>query len=337
MKKFFSVIISVTLAISVNVTEVVNACNQRNSDFSSTVEEYLLNPNDNKYYPVRDLTNEFEQISLNTPRDLEFERKFENKRKNEEKEEKSKKLSGFHELISFDRNSSLPIPGGVGYGVYYNSNFQYDFTYGTTLSYDIICPTQAGGDVNNYLYLTGTNRAAKGVEAFISYYGQNDFHFRVYDWALPESDRWTRNISYSALGDYLSTKTISGSSRQIISIQNRTVQVSNNQWENIVWLWNYSTLTYDKIYYSDDYYYATLADQKDSYYGSWGPIVETFQDYYYYDTNVVGFYLVQLMSKNNSSSWSSWELLTTDNSYTMPLAHGFSTVFSTPNHTFGVH
>jgi hypothetical protein len=45
-----------------------------------------------------------------------------------------------------------------------------------------------GGNVNTWLYLTATNRSGLGVEALVSYDGQNTPHFRVYDWA--RTDPW---------------------------------------------------------------------------------------------------------------------------------------------------
>ena len=159
-----------------------------------------------------------------------------------------------------------PVPGGVGYGAYFTSSFQQGFTTGTTLFYNIICPSKAGGDVNNYLYLTSTNRAAKGVEAFISYYKQNNPYFKIYDWARQESARWQVSMSYSDLSDYLTLKTIKGVYRQCITVQNRTVKSSSTQWKNVVWLKNYRTNSYDQIYTYT--YTATLSDQRDSYYAN---------------------------------------------------------------------
>lgn len=202
--------------------------------------------------------------------------------------------------------------------------------------YNIICPATVGGDVNSFLYLTATYRAAKGVEAFISYYAQENPYFKVYDWAKPESDRWQVALSYSDLSDYLLTKTIGGASRQCISVQNNTVQVSSTQLANYVWLYNSTTETYDQIYT----YTATLSDQRDSHYGSWGPIVETFQDAYESDTNIIGFYHTHLKSKTtpySNSSMGDWELLTNAVSTIRNDSLGFSVAFINPNHTFGVH
>lgn len=306
MKRITNLILVASFAMLLNVSTQVSAqvdiipCNTTISTDSNDIE-YLLNPSDNQYYPVRNMVDEIANVSAKNGHDYEFESKFEAKRLAEKNNAQTNN--------SMARNQS-PVPGGAGYGTFYTYDFQTEFVQGTTLSYDIICPTKAGGDVESYLYLTACNRAAKGVEAFISYYKQQDFHFKIYDWARDEDERWQIDLSYSNMQEYLSNKTINGSSHQVVSIQNRTEKVSNTQWRNIVWLWNYETYTYDMVYSYT--YNATLADQIDSHYGTWGPIVETFQDSFSVNTNIMGFYLSQLMSKGTNGTWGNWRLLTDD-------------------------
>ena len=105
--------------------------------------------------PINHIEGEIALITERNGHDYEFERLFEEKR--EQEAAKAKQFSRDNET------SDSPVPGGVGYGAYYTSTFQNDFTTGTTLFYNIICPTVAGGDVSNYLYLTSTNRAAKYI------------------------------------------------------------------------------------------------------------------------------------------------------------------------------
>ena len=56
-----------------------------------------------------------------------------------------------------------PVPGGVGYGMFYNGAFKTNWSTGTAIYWEIVCPTPPGGNVNNFLYLTATNRSGKGV------------------------------------------------------------------------------------------------------------------------------------------------------------------------------
>lgn len=337
MKKYSSLALALVMAFC--CTSVAFATTQNNApsydsciadvvDASGT--EYLFDPETNEYLPICHVEDEVAAISLKNGHDYEFETKFEQKRLSDALMSKG--------VMQVDSESNTPIPGGVGYGAYFTSDFQSDFTTGTTLFYNIICPSKAGGDVDDHLYLTSTNRAAKGVEAFISYYKQDNPYFKVYDWARSSTDRWQVSMTYDDLADYLTTKTISGVNRQCVTVQNRTAQSSSTEWKNIVSLKNYKTNSYDQVYTYT--YKATLSDQRDSHYGSWGPIVETFQDSYNKDTNIIGFYNINLMSKTtaySNNTWQEWELLTDEVSYIRNDKLGFSTVFLSPNYTFGVH
>ena len=73
-------------------------------------------------------------FSLKNGHDYEFETKFEQKRLSDALMSKG--------VMQVDSESNTPIPGGVGYGAYFTSDFQSDFTTGTTLFYNIICPSK---------------------------------------------------------------------------------------------------------------------------------------------------------------------------------------------------
>jgi len=169
-----------------------------------------------------------------------------------------------------------PVPGGVGYGVFYNPAFKTGWGHGTALAFDIVCPTPPGGNVNTWLYLTATNRSAMGVEAFISYNGQNDTHFRVFDWA--RSDQWQTDIPLSGLSNYLTMESAHGHpysgapgverhladqrhdlSQSGPALQSRPARMGPHLPVRLC---------------------ATDAQQKTGWVGSWAPIVETFQPLY---------------------------------------------------------
>jgi hypothetical protein len=192
---------------------------------------------------------------------------------------------------------SPPVPGGIGYGVYYNQAFQWNFSNFSGLDMGLLVPKSAGGNSTNYLYLTATNGTAKGVEALVSYYGQEEPQFKIYDWAVPDNDKFVRTYTLSSLTAYLSTVKVNGNDYRLIRILNRTERVSPGVWENKVCLFNYTSTTWDKIY---EYQY-DIDDQKqkDQYQGSWGPLVETFQNNYT-DLNSMGFYKALLYNDANS-------------------------------------
>ncbi len=72
-----------------------------------------------------------------------------------------------------------PIPGGVGYGMFYTNAFRTAFARGTSFYYEIVCPHQPADNVTTWLYLTATNRSQRGVEAFVSYNGQKPARHRL--------------------------------------------------------------------------------------------------------------------------------------------------------------
>ena len=184
-------------------------------------------------------------------------------------------------ITSKRKDKDLPVPGGVGYGVYYNSNSLL-WSNETLLFQRMIVPRTPGGDVASTLYNTATNRSNLGVEALISYNAQSDARFRVFDWARPSADRWQVNLTYSDLSDYLgNAESDDGVWRQELLLFNHTYKTSTNNWVNAVLLQNRVTDHLDVIYM---YSYTTSVETDNTYqpgehYGSWGPIFETFQDH----------------------------------------------------------
>ena len=171
---------------------------------------------------------------------------------------------------------SPPVPGGVGYGMFYTDQFRASFSGGTAMYYEIVCPLQPGGNVNTWLYLTTMNRAQRGVEAFVSYQGQNDTRFKVFDWA--RSDQWQTNIPLADLADYLRSTVAHGTALQVLTVFSLTIEIGPNQWRNEVYLHNRAANSWDLIYQFD--YASTNAEQTTGFTGTWGPIVETFQNPY---------------------------------------------------------
>src|SRR5262245_11406396 len=142
-----------------------------------------------------------------------------------------------------------PVPGGVGYGMFYNAGFKTGWGRGTSFAYDIVCPTPPGGNVSTWLYLTATNRSGKGVEAFVSYNGQSDTHFRVFDWA--RADHWQTDCPFGTLGNYLRTESAHGHPYQALPVWNSTWLLSGSTWRNQVLLYNHVRGGWDLIYQYD--------------------------------------------------------------------------------------
>lgn len=224
-----------------------------------------------------------------------------------------------------------PIPGGVGYGLFYNQAFKVAWGQATSLAFDIVAPTPPGGNVNTWLYLTGMNRAAMGVEAFVSYDGKGNNHFRVYDWA--RTSQWQTDIPLSKLTDYIKTDSAHGHPYQVLSVWNTTSQISATTWRNQAHLYNHVRLGWDLFYQYD--YPATDAQQKTAFVGSWTAIVETFQPLYS-QTNPMGAIGVQVVSADNAGNWGKWAFLAATDASIRTDNVGFLPVFLDPNYAFVV-
>lgn len=234
-------------------------------------------------------------------------------------------------LLSLEENG--PVPGGVGYGMFYNSAFKTSFATGTAIGWEIVCPTLPGGNVNTWLYVTATNRSSKGVEAFAAYQGQNQFSFNIFDWARPEAERWRPPTPFSNLSAYLGTESAHGTPCQVLAVINTTYQQAPGNWINEVRLLDVHANQWHLVY--QFLYQATLQDQTGDWVGSWGPIVETFQDVYS-GTNPMGALRAQILSRDASGTWSQWSPLTNTQSGLRVDNKGFLPLFLDPNFSWAV-
>ncbi len=298
---------------------------------------YSFSPSLEENIEVVDAQDKFRELTAQTPKDKEAEDAFIASKIN-----LLKSIPGLDEDMVLAETEKLlpagavadrgaPVPGGVGYGPFYNTAYKTDFSTGSRISVDYIAPTKPGGNVNTWLYLTTTNRTAKGVEAFISYNAQKEAHFKVFDWA--RDDHWQIDIPFSKLSDYLTTKNIHGKNYQVITIQNTTQTYDGKNWQNWVWLTNYKTKKFDVVYnYTYD---STEAIQKKGWVGSWGPIVETFQDKYS-KTKTLGASLTYILTRDKKYKWDDWKLLSKTNSYIRNDKKGFELIFLDPNYSYAV-
>jgi hypothetical protein len=227
--------------------------------------------------------------------------------------------------------ATQPRPGGVGEGFFYTPDFKTNWGLGTSFACEFVCPVPPGGNVDTWLYLTATNRSGLGVEAFVSYDGQDTPHFRVFDWA--QSDPWQTDVPLTALDNYLTTIYAHGNLYQVLPVWNGTWAIGAGTYRNQALLYNNIRAGWDLVYQYD--YAATDQQQKTGWIGSWAPIVETFQPLYT-NTNQMGALGTQLISSDDSGLWGSWAQLSASNSYVRTDEVGFQLVFLDPNYAFVV-
>jgi hypothetical protein len=233
------------------------------------------------------------------------------------------------------KKKTPPVPGGVGYGMFYKGAFRRAFARGTSFSYEIVCPNPPGGNIDTSLYVTATNRAHKGVEAFVAYQGQDDTRFKVFDWARhrPRSRRWQVDIPFAELTPYLGSTVAHDCELQTLLVWNSSVEIGTNQWRNEVLLRNRATDQWDLIYRFD--YPSMTVKQQRGFVGSWGPIVETFQSHYS-NTALLGFLNTKLSALNARGQWSAWDMLSESHSTIQNDSRGFSPLFIDPNYSLVV-
>ncbi|PCK04689.1 MAG: hypothetical protein COA42_18970 [Alteromonadaceae bacterium] len=210
---------------------------------------------------------------------------FLNSRLSKEKNKSSKRSKKIKRLLSKKSNLTqfnTPVPGGQGGGITYTGT-ELLWSNATCIYADYVAPKSPGGDIDGFLYTTSTNRSNLGVEAYVSYFAQDDFTFRVFDWAIVAAggSGWAFDIEYSDLGDYLvSREGRDGAYRQEIQTLNCTEKTGTNSWLNKVLIVNQVTDTYDLMYTNN---YTTSSDSENTYQdgdsvGFWGPIFETFEN-----------------------------------------------------------
>lgn len=220
-----------------------------------------------------------------------------------------------------------PLPGGVGFGVFYRPAYKTDFDTGTAAEYTILCPTHAG-DVRGWLYLTAMNRASLAPEALVAYHGRQELVFRVFDWA--REDRWHAPMTHAGLQPYLHGCIVHGEMYQALRVLTVTYRSREDAWTNEVYLENASTGRMGLIYDWD--YPATTADQHFAWEGSWGPIIETFQEWYS-GTEPMGFADFSVATRRGTE-WEPWERLSPADTYVAQDDTGFRMTYIEPNHTF---
>jgi hypothetical protein len=231
---------------------------------------------------------------------------------------------------------SREVPGGVGYGYYFN-NAALLWTNCSIADYYVIAPTFLGGTVS-YLYLTSTCRAQLGTESFVAYYTTSEAQFWIYDWSLLPANPWAVSIDLPTSNpQYLTMRPDEFDvMRQMIHVRNGTYYLGSSNglynWQNQTLLFNFARGGWDYIY-SHNYTTTTLAGNLPGATGEptgyWGPIVETFDTYT--NVNPVGFDLIRLFQDGNANptwltpsnsyvqSTTSWTLLTqaTNTSFTV--------------------
>jgi hypothetical protein len=244
----------------------------------------LYDPRQRDYTEVRDRSKEIAELSKKF-QPAAKEKKLFIKRRAELQNQRNLRLAS-KARASLEKDEP-PIPGGWGNGVFFKE-MELLFAQ-TSANYNyIIAPAALGGINDDYFYLTATNRAGWGCEAFVSYFSQEKPLFRVFDWAKYFTGQvpWVVSIPYDEWGGYKLPYNISGEEHFALYITNATYRLGDDNWRNEVYLHNDATDTKDRVWSYDFHWAPQNDDERNGHW--WGPILETFASDYG-ETNTVGF------------------------------------------------
>jgi len=303
-------------------------------------QRFALSPDLQGYIPVDDRREEWERDSKEEPTTKDERQAFYQQRiklveSSKGSFRKDELLHNLKESVkrveSMDDSEagpeSEPIPGGVGFGAYYEDG-ALTFDRSSMLRYNIVVNPQIGNPQNHFLYLTATNRSPKGVEAYVSYKQQDNPKFKVFDWSKDGDDQFALTRRYELLADYLGHHEAGGQVYQTLHVSNSTRRLeAPESWINEVMLLNRQTGNYDLVY-SNEY---ELAQTDEDNYKFWGPIVETFPPFPF-TINNVGFFEAQLLQDDRPA-----KLLTPDVTHFHVDHAGYQVVLQEDNYSFIVH
>ena len=298
-------------------------------------KRFVFDPEKNDYVPVHDATQERKEYTEKYPPSGEAQKAFYQHRikqveastlRTERKESILQDMRRSVEEVDSASAELPPIPGGVGYGVYFNED-SLKFVNSSVLSYRIVTVPELGAELNEWLYLTSTNRSPKGTEAFVSYHQQENPTFTVFDWSKEGSARWSLRMPFSELGPYLKKHIADGQEFDTIYVMNSTRRLDGTRWTNDVLLQNEQTGELDLVY-SHEY---NLAENEEEDGLDWGPIVETFPPFPN-ETTPIGFFTARLQQDDGEP-----RLLGADDTHLRTEDPGFSVTHFMPNHSFIVH
>lgn len=221
--------------------------------------------------------------------------------------------------------------GYVGFGIIYEDAFRTQFATGAMLQWEVVFPDRAGGNLVDYLYLTAMNRAALGLEAHISFCGQDEPTFEVFDWARPDGQRNQVSCRVASLPDFVYEREVGGTRYRVLGILNTTVELQPGRWRNEAHLFSASAQEY-RLQYGFDYD-ATLPQQHGGENGWWGPVVELFTPPLR-GTRPMGCADAFAKHRDANGVWSDWVLLSAANSRIRDDDVGCQQQLLDPNHSF---
>jgi hypothetical protein len=191
---------------------------------------------------------------------------------------------GSRSAATAQSQSNLPVPGGLGAGITFQSGKLSALSSATLYTHMVVHP-DGTGQLPDWLFTTSTNRTEKGVEVVGIYLSAGQGDIGVFDWSCSESYPcangvtspswiWTRPFAQNPC-HYAQQLDAAGVEQTATYYANST-HSANGQWHNEVTFWNYCTEGWDLVYSHE--YGGTQPDCAATGCGWWGPIIENFFD-----------------------------------------------------------
>lgn len=243
----------------------------------------------------------------------------------------------------------MPVPGTDGNYQAHGVDFYDDwprFEFATVLFNTICAPAalfvEPDADIDpevDWYYLTATNGAARGVEAFVSYWQTRHPEFWVFDWSIPACDATPRAhgpIPFADLAPYWITAQTDVGPLPALCVVNATTMLPEDgaRWRNTVLVFrpgaDGSEARFDRVYVRD--YQSTVAEQRND--GGrvhfWGPILESGTSSQRHATHPAGFVDAALLVDGDLT------YLSPSNSYRSATDPAARVVHLRPNHALVV-
>ncbi|HJQ27008.1 MAG TPA: hypothetical protein VKA60_24180 [Blastocatellia bacterium] len=299
--------------------------------------ELLFNPLDSNFLPVRDMTEQIQEISKRYRPSEKETAEFLERRQSPFMEDPARPFAPEGRISGLDPTASRIGPDvrfrnePVNFiaGVLFKERV-LDFINSTGICFYILAPTRLSSDPVGRLYLTSSNRADHGCEALVRYENADQAMFLVWDWSTseqPDGTHFVVALDYAHWDDYKLTYNLDGVERQALYVMNFTRNTGPGQWKNEVYLLNRPATgpsTFDRIYQRPFPWTPPAGSGK---FFDFGPYIETFVDNYG-DTDFVGFADAKMVQDDHTFP------LTLDNSRIRPTIGGFRKAHLDPNFTF---
>jgi hypothetical protein len=212
-----------------------------------------------------------------------------------------------------------PQGRGVAVGTYFGKDI-IGFDQRTAIFWRLIAPEFLNGDSSEAVFLTSSNHARRGAEAFVAYAGGRPALFLVWDWRL---GKFVQAFPYARWGPHKIQIDVGGEEYSGLQVANSTYFDGSRWWNHVAW-YNGATSSWDVIWHNP-FSWDPEAECK---YFFFGPCIEPKGTNDYGTTNKLGYADAMLMTDRVKT-----KLLKANSIFIYQKDFGFEPKIYAPNHT----